>query len=93
MNRISSFAFFALLLPIVAAAQSATDASSLPDRALQPPRVTADFDPDAKKDARRAQGVPAMERTANVDGTIDHQIRAADDPRRFMQVSKRGYKI
>lgn len=39
--------------------------AGLPDLALTPPRVTADFDPDAKKDARGAQGVPAIERTAN----------------------------
>jgi len=55
---------FALLLPGGVAAQSAPDASALPDLALQPPRVTADFDPDTVKDARGAQGVPALERTA-----------------------------
>jgi hypothetical protein len=36
----------------------------LPDLALQPPRVTAEFDPDTVKSARGAQGVPAIERTA-----------------------------
>jgi hypothetical protein len=38
--------------------------SVLPDLALQPPRVTAEFDPDTVKNARGAQGVPAIERTA-----------------------------
>ena len=38
--------------------------SVLPDLALQPPRVTAEFDTDTVKSARGAQGVPAIERTA-----------------------------
>jgi hypothetical protein len=37
--------------------------SALPDLALQPPRVTAEFDPDTVRNARGAQGVPAIERT------------------------------
>jgi hypothetical protein len=39
--------------------------AALPDLALQPPRVTAEFDPDTVKSARGAQGVPAIERVAN----------------------------
>jgi hypothetical protein len=41
------------------------NSAALPDLALQPPRVTAEFDPDAAKSSRGAQGVPAIERTAN----------------------------
>ncbi|MFC2076712.1 sialidase family protein [candidate division KSB1 bacterium] len=37
---------------------------SLPDLALQPPRVIMDFGPDHVKSTRGAQGVPAIERTA-----------------------------
>ena len=36
---------------------------ALPDLALLPPRITAEFDPDTVKSARGAQGVPAIERT------------------------------
>ena len=39
--------------------------ATLPDLALQAPRVTAEFDPDTVKSARGAQGVPAIERAAN----------------------------
>ncbi len=39
--------------------------AELPDLALQPPRVTAEFDPDTVKSTRGAQGVPAIERAAN----------------------------
>lgn len=39
--------------------------SPLPDLALQPPRVTATFDSDTIRSARGAQGVPAIERTAD----------------------------
>ena len=39
--------------------------AALPDLALQPPRVTAEFDPDTVKSTRGAQGVPAIERAAN----------------------------
>ena len=39
--------------------------AELPDLALQPPRVTAEFGPDAAKSARGAQGVSAIERAAN----------------------------
>lgn len=38
---------------------------ALPDLALQPPRVTVTFDNDTNKSARGAQGVPAIERTAD----------------------------
>ena len=64
MKRKPSLVLFALLLPRAIAAQSALDETSLPDLALQPPRVTADFDKDTVKSARGAQGVPAIERTA-----------------------------
>ncbi len=39
--------------------------AALSDLALQPPQVTAEFDPDTVKSARGAQGVPAIERAAN----------------------------
>ena len=39
--------------------------AALPDLALKPPRVTAEFDPDTVKSTRGAQGVPAIERAAN----------------------------
>ena len=39
--------------------------AELPDLALQPPRVSAEFDLDTVKSARGAQGVPAIERAAN----------------------------
>ena len=38
-------------------------ATSLPDLALQPPRVLTDFGPDHVKSSRGAQGVPAIERS------------------------------
>ncbi len=41
------------------------NSSALPDLALQPPRATAEFDPDTVKSTRGAQGVPAIERAAN----------------------------
>jgi hypothetical protein len=41
------------------------NSAALRDLALQPPRVTAEFDPDTVKSARGAQGVPAIERAAN----------------------------
>jgi hypothetical protein len=41
------------------------NSAALPDLALQPPRVTAEFDPDTVKSTRGAQGVPAIERAAN----------------------------
>jgi hypothetical protein len=48
-----------------AVALLAQASAELPDLALQPPRVTAEFDPDTVKSARGAQGVPAIERAAN----------------------------
>jgi hypothetical protein len=44
---------------------SLSNSAALPDLALQPPRVTAEFDPDTVKSTRGAQGVPAIERAAN----------------------------
>lgn len=64
MKRKPSLVLLALLLPRAIVAQSALYETSLPDLALQPPRVKADFDADAVKSARGAQGVSAIERTA-----------------------------
>lgn len=38
--------------------------AALPDLALQSPRVLTDFGPDHVKSSRGAQGVPAIERSA-----------------------------
>lgn len=40
------------------------NSAALPDLALQPPRVLTDFGPDHGKSSRGAQGVPAIERSA-----------------------------
>ena len=40
------------------------NSAALPDLALQPPRVLTDFGPDHVKSSRGAQGVPAIERSA-----------------------------
>ena len=52
-------------LPAFAAALLTQVSAELPDLALQPPRVTAEFDPDTVKSTRGAQGVPAIERAGN----------------------------
>ena len=52
-------------LPAFVAALLTQVSAELPDLALQPPRVSAEFDPDTVKSARGAQGVPAIERAAN----------------------------
>ncbi|MDE0837267.1 MAG: sialidase family protein, partial [Akkermansiaceae bacterium] len=57
--------FLITCLATCTAALVAQDSAKLPDLALQPPRVTAEFDPDTVKSARGAQGVPAIERAAN----------------------------
>ena len=56
---------FAIGLCTPRSGNAQTSDSKLPDLALQPPRVTAEFDNDAVKNARGAQGVPAIERTVN----------------------------
>lgn len=63
---IAGFAILTLLLPFnFCVAESADDNSAaLPDLALQPPRVLTDFGPDHVKSSRGAQGVPAIERSA-----------------------------
>lgn len=40
------------------------NAAALPDLALHPPRVRTDLGPDHVKSSRGAQGVPAIERSA-----------------------------
>jgi len=60
----SCFLLLCLVSALVAAEPPAKGAS-LVDLALQPPRVTVDFDPDARKSARGAQGVPSIERSAS----------------------------
>jgi hypothetical protein len=57
--------FLIAYLATCAAALMTHASAELPDLALQPPRVTAEFDPDTVKSARGAQGVPAIERAAN----------------------------
>lgn len=51
------------LIPGVTAGDRQSNAPVLSDLALQSPRVTAEFDTDTVKNARGAQGVPAIERT------------------------------
>jgi hypothetical protein len=53
------------------------NSAALPDLALQPPRVTAEFDPDTVKSTRGAQGVPAIERAANGRPGMRDQARGA----------------
>ena len=64
MKTSPRFLLFALLVQGGITAQSTSGESPLPDLAMQPPRVTAEFDKDAVKSSRGAQGVPAIERTA-----------------------------
>lgn len=73
------FAVVALGLHSPRSGKAQTGDSSLPDLALQPPRVTAEFDKDAVKSARGAQGVPAIERT--VDGRLWAAWYAGRSPR------------
>ena len=60
---------YILIVCVVAVASQVSEgddnSAALPDLALQPPRVTAEFDPDTVKSTRGAQGVPAIERAAN----------------------------
>jgi hypothetical protein len=60
---------YILMFCVVAVASQVSkgddNSAALPDLALQPPRVTAEFDPDTVKSTRGAQGVPAIERAAN----------------------------
>ena len=62
-------ALYILMFCVVAVASQVSkgddNSAALPDLALQPPRVTAEFDPDTVKSTRGAQGVPAIERAAN----------------------------
>ena len=60
-----SLTIFSTLLLLSAGMLVDLSSTELPDLALQPPRVTAEFDPDTVKSARGAQGVPAIERAAN----------------------------
>ena len=60
-----SFLTAYVCLCILAVEVSADDNSAaLPDLALQPPRVLTDFGPDHVKSSRGAQGIPAIERSA-----------------------------
>ena len=60
---------YILIFCVVAVASENSEgddkSAALPDLALQPPRVTADFAPGTVKSARGAQGVPAIECAAN----------------------------
>jgi hypothetical protein len=53
------------LFAVTLSANAQTLDSALPDLALQPPRVTAEFDKDTVKTTRGAQGVPSIERATN----------------------------
>ncbi len=65
-TRLIRFAALAVMCLCRSAVVNADSSDSLlPDLALQPPRVTVEFDKDAVKSARGAQGVPTIERTAN----------------------------
>lgn len=50
--------------------------ATLPDLALQPPRVLTDFGPDHVKSSRGAQGVPAIERSAQGRRGMRARVRA-----------------
>ena len=59
---------YILIFCVVAVASECSEgddnSAALPDVALQSPRVLADFGPDHVKSSRGAQGVPAIERSA-----------------------------
>ena len=64
MKHILSLPAALLMMPCFLQAQQGSK-QSLPDLALQPARVITDIGPDHVKDSRGAQGVPAIERSAN----------------------------